>query len=132
MLGISLGLGQKPRRRCIEAGDRVSLQSEIMSAKKRFNLPEDTTVKSCYEAGRDGFWLHRCLTSLEVENAIVDSASVEVNRRKRRAKTDRLDVEKLPVLLMRYYNGENKVWSIVRVPSPRRKIGVKCTGNCEA
>jgi len=73
-----------------------------MSAKKRFNLPKDTTVKSCYEAGRNGFWLDRCLTSLGIENAIVDSSSIEVNRRKRRAKTDRIDVEKLLVLLMTY------------------------------
>ena len=120
-LAFSVGLGQKPRRRSIEARDLDSLQSEIMSAKRRFNLCEDTIVKSCYEAGRDGFWLHRCLTSLRIENVIVDSSSIEVNRRKRRAKTDRIDVEKLLVLLMRYYNGENRVWSIVRVPSPEEE-----------
>ena len=47
---------------------------------------------SCYEAGRDGFWLHRLLASRGVENVVIDSASIEVNRRSKRAKTDRLDV----------------------------------------
>ena len=72
---------------------------------------------SCYEAGRDGFWIHRYLTSLGVENLVVDSSSIEVNRRARRAKTDRMDVEKLLAMLLRYVGGERTVWRIVRVPS---------------
>jgi transposase len=74
-------------------------------------------VVRCYEAGRDGFWLHRFLLSHDVENSVVDSASIEVNRRYRRAKTDRLDVHKLLTMLLRHTAGEKKVWSIVRVPS---------------
>jgi transposase len=74
-------------------------------------------VKSCYEAGREGFWLHRCLEQAGVENLIVDSASIEVNRRAKRVKTDRVDVEKLLNQLIRYHCGEEKVWSVVRVPS---------------
>jgi transposase len=74
-------------------------------------------VVSCYEAGRDGFWIHRYLESQGIENIVVDSASLEVNRRKRRAKTDRIDVAKLLRMLMRYWGGEKKVWSVVRVPS---------------
>lgn len=116
-LAFSIGAGQKPRRRSIEGGQLDSLQSEIASAKKRFGLSKGTKVKSCYEAGRDGFWLHRYLTTEGIENVIVDSSSIEVNRRKRRAKTDRLDAEKLLLLLMRYHHGEDKVWSILRVPS---------------
>src|SRR5512137_597515 len=73
---------------------------------------------SCYEAGRDGFWLHRYLQTRGVNNLVVDSASIEVNRRKRRAKTDRMDVGKLLTMLVRYQQGEKKVWSIVHVPSP--------------
>jgi transposase len=74
-------------------------------------------VISCYEAGRDGFWIHRYLTSLGIENLVVDSSSIEVNRRARRAKTDRMDVEKLLAMLLRYAGGERTVWRIVRVPS---------------
>jgi transposase len=74
-------------------------------------------VRSCYEAGRDGFWLHRYLTSVAIDNYVVDSASIEVNRRQRRAKSDRLDVRKLLGMLVRYHAGESKVWSVVRVPT---------------
>jgi transposase len=76
-----------------------------------------TPVRSCYEAGRDGFWLHRYLTSLGIENAVVDSSSIEVNRRLRRAKSDRLDARKLVSMLLRYHAGERDVWSVVRVPT---------------
>ena len=71
---------------------------------------------SCYEAGRDGFWLHRYLVEAGVENLVVDSSSIQVDRRFRRAKTDRMDVAKLVDLLMRYERGEKKVWRVVRVP----------------
>ncbi|MCP4290199.1 MAG: IS110 family transposase, partial [bacterium] len=64
-----------------------------------------------------GFWIHRYLESQGIENLVVDSASLEVNRRKRRAKTDRIDVGKLLRMLLRYWGGEKKVWSVVRVPS---------------
>lgn len=117
-LAFSTGLGQKPRLRNIDARDLAGLMKEIDAAKKRFHLPVDTRVLSCYEAGRDGFWLHRCLTSIGIECSVVDSASIEVNRRKRRAKTDRLDAEKLVQMLIRFhFLGDRKVWSIVRVPS---------------
>jgi len=115
-LGFTIGLGQSPRQRKIRAGDLVALQREIDLAKKRFNLAA-ARVLSCYEAGRDGFWLHRYLVSQEKENLVVDSASIEVNRRARRAKTDRLDVKKLLTMLIRYDSGEQKVWSVVHVPS---------------
>jgi transposase len=116
-LAFTVGLGQKPRLRTIAARDTNALVTEIAAAKKRFSLPRDAAVASCYEAGRDGFWLHRFLTSKKVENLIVDSASIEVNRRKRRAKSDRLDAIKLVEMLMRYCNGERKVWGIIRVPA---------------
>jgi transposase len=116
-LGFTVGLGQDPRRRTIAAGDRVALREEIGLAKKRFGLAETAPVLSCYEAGRDGFWLHRALFEEKIENLVVDSASIEVNRRAKRAKTDRLDVGKLLRMLIRYDSGEKKVWSVVRVPS---------------
>jgi transposase len=116
-LGFSIGLGQSPRQRKIGAGDLVGLEQEIRRAKERFKLAPTARVLSCYEAGRDGFWLHRYLVSQGVENRVVDSASIEVNRRAKRAKTDSLDVKKLLTMLLRYDNGEPKVWSVVHVPS---------------
>lgn len=116
-LAFSVGLGQKPRLRSMGARNLAMLRTEIVRAKKRFALPADAAVRSCYEAGRDGFWLHRQLTAMGVDNCVVDSASIEVNRRKRRAKTDRLDAGKLLNLLLRFHGGESKVWCVVRVPS---------------
>ena len=116
-LAFTVGLGQKPRLRTIAARDTDALLAEIKSAKKRFGLPEKTAIVSCYEAGRDGFWLHRFLLAQRFENLVVDSASIEVNRRKRRAKSDRLDAVKLVEMLIRWCNGEKKVWSVVRVPT---------------
>jgi transposase len=116
-LGFSIGLAQKPRRRKIEARDLAALGDEIVLAKRRFHVPETAAVKSCYEAGRDGFWLHRYLEDTGVENLVVDSASIEVNRRAKRVKTDRIDVGKLLNMLIRYHSGEEKVWSVVHVPS---------------
>jgi transposase len=116
-LGFTIGLGQKPRECNIDAGNLLALQEEIRLAKKRFHLPESTRVLSCYEAGRDGFWIHRYLVAQGVENLVVDAASIEVPRRARRAKTDRMDVGKLLTMLIRYDCGEKKVWSAVNVPS---------------
>jgi transposase len=118
-LGFTVGLGQNPRERTIAAGDVGALEWEIGRAKERFHLGEETRVLSCYEAGRDGFWLHRYLEQAGHENLVVDSASIEVSRRKRRAKTDGMDVGKLLRMLIRYDNRERKVWSVVRVPSKR-------------
>ena len=120
-LGFTIGFGQKPRLRNLVARDLVALSEEIHLAKMRFGLGEETAVLSCYEAGRDGFWLHRWLTREGMTNLVVDSSSIEVNRRKRRAKTDRMDVGKLLTMLMRYQQGEKKVWSVVHVPTPEEE-----------
>ena len=86
-LAFTIGLGQKPRLRTIAARDTEALMAEIGAAKKRFGHPEDAAVASCYEAGRNGFWLHRFLLCNKVEDLVVDSSSIEVNRRKRRARS---------------------------------------------
>ncbi len=117
-LGFTIGYGQAARLREVNAQELAALMQEIRRAKERFGLAESAPVFSCYEAGRDGFWLHRCLLKQGINNLVVDSASIEVNRRKRRAKTDGLDVGKLLTMLVRYHQGEKKVWSIVHVPSP--------------
>jgi transposase len=99
------------------ARDLKRLAREIAAAKQWFKLPMTTAVRSCYEAGRDGFWLHRYLTAEGIDNRVVDSSSIEVNRRQRRAKSDGLDARRLLGMLVRYHAGESKVWSVVRVPT---------------
>ena len=117
-LGFTTGFGQPPRERTIAARDLPALAAEITRAARRFGLPAGARVRSCYEAGRDGFWLHRALTAQGVANLVVDSSSIEINRRARRAKSDRLDVRKLLTMLLRYDAGEGRVWHVVHVPTP--------------
>ena len=116
-LGFTVGMGQRPRCRQIPAGGVGVLASEIFRAKARLGLPVDASVVSCYEAGRDGFWLHRYLVAQGIMNHVVDSSSIEVNRRARRSKTDRLDLAGLLNLLARYIQGDRRVWHVVRVPT---------------
>ncbi len=119
-LAFSTGHGQKPRFRNVPARDLGALTREIALARTRFGLPDSVPLISCFEAGRDGFWIHRFLVSQPGRhNIVVDSASIEVNRRRRRLKTDRIDARKLLSMLIRYHNGEFRVWSVVHVPSPQ-------------
>src|SRR5713226_3988904 len=110
-------MGQRPRVRQIPAGAVGVIEHEIVRAKMRLGLPLEAAVISCYEAGRDGFWLHRYLVAHAITNHVVDSSSIEVNRRARRAKTDRLDLGGLLNLLARYVLGDRRVWRVVRVPT---------------
>ena len=105
------------RRRQMAARDTAALISEIAAAKAGFGLPATAVVHSCYEAGREGFWWHRWLEAHAVHNRIVDSASIEVSRRKRRRKTDVVDATALLRLLARAVSGERHLWRVVRVPS---------------
>src|SRR5262245_20784837 len=116
-LGFSDGKTAPIRRVSIEAGDLESVQKEIEKAKRRFGLNDSAAVRSCYEAGREGFWVHRALKQMGIDNIVVDASSIEVNRRQRRAKTDRMDVGKLVRQRIRYSQGERGVWSVVAVPS---------------
>lgn len=116
-LAFTIGLGQRPRHRTIRAGQLGVLDQEIARARRRFALAPEAVVRSCYEAGRDGFWLHRALLARGIANVVVDASSIEVNRRARRAKSDRLDNAKLNEMLVRYHAGEHRVWHVVRVPS---------------
>ena len=110
--------GSKKREKTVDAGDQQATLNEIEAAKNKINLPTDCKVRSCYEAGRDAFWIHRFLKKNGIENVVVDPASIEVNRRKRRAKNDRLDAKKLVEMLYRYWElKETKVWKVVQVPS---------------
>src|SRR5260370_30558903 len=119
---LSLGDGARgPSRYTVSAGDTAALRECIGKAKARCGWAPEASVGSCYEAGRDGFWLHRWLIAHGIDNIVVDSASIEVNRRARRAKTDRLDGDKLLAMLLRYAGGERRVWSVVRVPTPEEE-----------
>jgi transposase len=116
-LGFSDGKQMRARIRTIVARDIQALGAEIEQAKKQYGLSAGARTVSCYEAGREGFWVHRALREKGIENVIVDAASIDIKRRKR-AKTDRIDVESLVRKLVRYSGGEGTVWSVVRVPSP--------------
>src|SRR4029079_7046156 len=116
-LAFSDGRAMRARIRTIGGRDFQALGEEIGQAKKHFQLAPDVATVSCYEAGREGFWVHRALEEKGITNVIVDAASIDIQRRKR-AKTDRLDAESLVRKLVRYYGGERDVWSVVRVPSP--------------
>ena len=116
-LAFAVTRATRPRLRTVRAGDLATLWHELAEAKQRFGLEPETPVRSCYEAGRDGFWLHRALTAHGVSNAVIDPASIAVDRRLRRVKTDRIDASKLVVQLMNAAAGDRRGWREVRVPS---------------
>jgi transposase len=116
-LAMTSGFGVAPWLRSVASRDWRGVERALAQGRVRFDLPAAAPVVSCYEAGRDGFWIHRALAERGIRNRVVDSASIEVNRRARRAKTDRLDALKLVTMLVRVCYGEKKVWSEVHVPS---------------
>jgi transposase len=116
-LAMTSGFGVTPWLRTVPSGDLRAVKRVIVEGRRHFRLAEDAQVMSCYEAGRDGFWIHRALQTLGIANRVVDSASIEVGRRARRAKTDRIDALKLVRMLVRVCCGEQRVWSEVRVPT---------------
>ena len=109
--------GERQRQVTIESGDWSVLTRQMARAREQWGLAPECRVLSCYEAGRDGFWIHRRLVAEGIENVVLDSASIEVNRRQRRVKNDRVDVQALLRLLQRYWQGERGVVSVVRVPT---------------
>jgi len=109
--------GDKIRVKTIAARDWPALQDEIELAKNKLSCAADCKVVSCYEAGRDGFWIHRALIGEGIENQILDSASIEVSRRKKQVKTDRVDVVALLRLLIRSIGGEKQALHAIRIPT---------------
>jgi transposase len=114
-LACAPGGGVAPRLRTLRGEARLELPRELAQARRHFGLLVTAPVVSCYEAGRDGFWIHRYLTGLGVRNVVVDAASIEVTRRARQVKTDRLDAVRLLDLLVRAEAGR-AAWRVVRVP----------------
>ena len=88
VLASATQAAEKPRFRTVAARNLAALKEEIAKAKARFGLPADAPVCTCYEAGRDGFWLHRALTKMGIANVVVDASSIEVNRRQKQVKSD--------------------------------------------
>lgn len=104
-------------RYAVKAGDQAVILDCLRRGRARLKLAAAAPVHSCYEAGRDGWWLHRWLRQQGIDNVVVDSSSIEVNRRAKRAKTDRIDGDKLLGMLLRYHGGERRVWSVLREPT---------------
>lgn len=114
--------GSRMRRKSTEARAQTRLLEEVALAKRKLGLPAEARVICCYEAGRDGHWIQRWLTSVGFEVLEIDSSSIETNRRKH-VKTDRVDVEKLLDLLLRYCLGFRQAFRVVRVPSEEAEAG---------
>jgi transposase len=119
ILAVKLPTSDKISQYHVEGGDTGAVLALIQRARSKASeaLGEPVAVVSCYEAGRDGFWLHRLLGEHDVRNLVIDAASIHVSRRARRAKTDRLDADSLVRVLMAYCRGERKACSVLRIPS---------------
>ncbi len=119
---VCFGDGSKQRERAMPARDIKRLMREIRGAKEKLGLPETARVVSCYEAGRDGFWIHRMLEENGICNYVMDPSSIEVPRRARQRKTDRLDARKLLKLLIRFELWkEDDSFSSVCIPSEEQE-----------
>jgi transposase len=117
-LGLLLPGAQKLSRYTIAGGDLIALAQRLAQAGARaLRAGKPVRIMSCYEAGFDAHWLHRWLTAQGVINYEIDPASIAVNRRARRAKTDRIDLDQLIRTLLAYLRGEPRVCSIVHVPT---------------
>ena len=119
LVGLHSPTADKISRHTITGGDAPALLRLIEAARRRAeaSLGGEVQIVACYEAGYDGFWLHRLLLAHGIANQVVDPASLLVNRRARRRKTDRIDLAGLLRTLMAWHRGEPQVCSMVRVPS---------------
>jgi transposase len=123
LVGLHSPAADKISRHTIAGGDAPALLTLIDAARRRAeaSLGGRVQVIACYEAGYDGFWLHRLLVAHGIANQVIDPASLLVNRRARRRKTDRIDLAGLLRTLMAWHRGEPQVCSMVRVPSPEEE-----------
>jgi transposase len=124
LVAAQMPTSEKIRLHRIHAGDAAALLELIKKLQSHVAAKlgcVEVIVTSCFEAGRDGFWLHRLLIAHEVANHVMEPTSILVNRRARRAKTDRLDAQGLLRVLVAYRRGDHHVCSVVRVPSPEEE-----------
>ncbi len=117
--GLSAAVEGPPRKRVktVAGGDYPALLEAVTEFKVRFKRPLEAPVVFCYEAGRDGFYPYRRLTELGHDVWVIDSASIEVSRHRRNAKSDGIDADKLVELMQRQAGGERRALRIVRVPN---------------
>ena len=119
VVGFQTPLTNKTSQYQVKACDARALLELIERVRTRVarELRRPVEVMSCYEAGYDGFWLHRVLKAHGIHNHVLDPASLQVNRRARRAKTDRIDADRMVRALIRHLRGEREACSVVHVPS---------------
>jgi transposase len=118
LLGVILPGSDKMSRYTIAGGDLAALAARLTDARaKAARGGQPVRILSCYEAGYDGHWLHRWLTDQGVINHEIDPSSIEVPRRARRAKTDRIDLAKLMRAFLAHLRGEPRACSVVHVPT---------------
>jgi transposase len=115
--------GERTRQVTIQAGDFEGFKKETEKARARLKLPEEEQLHSCYEAGRDGFWIHRRLEEMDVKSLVLESSSIKVDRRAKRAKSDGLDAKALAEMLVRYVRGDRSECRVVKVPSVEMEDG---------
>ena len=123
LVAVRLPGREKSRVHRIEGGDTPALLALIVELRARAStkLGRAADVACCFEAGRDGFWLHRLLTAHGICAYVLEPTSILVNRRARRAKTDRLDAEGMLRVLAAWLGGDRQICSIVRVPTPEEE-----------
>ena len=123
LIAVSAPGSDKISRCQVAAGDTAALKALLnrLKAQAERECNEAVRLLSIHEAGLDGFWVHRFLVANGVESQVVDAASIAVNRRSRRAKTDRIDVDKLLDTLIEWARGGRRVCSMVRPPSPEEE-----------
>jgi transposase len=119
VVGFQTALTDNTSRHQVKVGDAKGLIELIERVRARVarQLSRPVEIASCYEAGYDGFWLHRVLEARGIHNHVLDPASLQVNRRARRPKTDRIDAERMVRALIRHLRGEPEACSVVRVPN---------------
>lgn len=124
LVGTRSAGAQKSRMHRISAGDTAALLALFEGLRPKQRASEDTApVACCFEAGRDGFWIHRLLTEHGIATYVVEPTSILVNRRAKRAKTERLDAEGLLRVLGAYLAGDNQICSMVQVPTHDEEDG---------
>jgi len=122
LVGVLLPGAAKESRYWIKGGDLPALSGLLARARaKAEELGKPVRILSCYEAGFDGHWLHRWLSQNGVTSYQVDASSIEVSRRARRAKTDRIDLAQLMRIFLAYLRGDSGVCSMVRAPTPEEE-----------
>ena len=120
---LSPGAGEKMSKFTVAGGDVAALRARLceLQRKAQGRSGQFYRIVSVQEAGLDGFWIHRILESEEIESYVVDPASIATSRRRRRAKTDKIDGEALVRALLAYKRGEPRVCAMLRVPTPEEE-----------